>query len=350
MEKGHPVRRTVQEFSEWSSVHGIGYIFAASLPVADRLLWALLVLISLGLASYWSVASFNSWQEELTITTLKDAAMPVNRIPFPAVTICSSGLNMEAVKKALMLDFDAWMTTEGRSSLNKDEDRENWNDFMEEKFAIKDRSKNIFDLLRAFQSPNPEQTMKSLFQMGSILACAQGRDPTLQRRKRSALETQPLSLPYWDEDGNMFTRMAVPDGNLMGRDIVKDTCIEAGLLPLCRYRNTQQRCKTGNLAGRNNDLPVRLAEIFCDTENPENCPQLQDLFFYIYNFLQFKNPDAGGDAGTSFADAMYSTKGIVGEEKNAIGIYFTSTTSQPYYAACIQESGSTSKWSILTLI
>ena len=71
MGKEHPVRRTLQEFSEWSTVHGIGYVFASSLPIADRLIWALLVLVSLALASYWSVASYNTWQEELTITTLK---------------------------------------------------------------------------------------------------------------------------------------------------------------------------------------------------------------------------------------------------------------------------------------
>ena len=156
MGKEHPVRRTVHEYSEWSTVHGISYVFATSLPIADRLLWALLVLLSLALASYWSLATYNTWQEELTITTLKDAAMPIDRIPFPAVTICSSGPNMEAVKKALMIDFDAWMIEKGRTSINKDEDKENWDEFMEEKFAIKDRSKNIFDILKAFQSPNPE--------------------------------------------------------------------------------------------------------------------------------------------------------------------------------------------------
>ena len=150
------VSKTLHEYSEISTIHGVGYVLSKSLPRSDRLLWALLVLIGLGLASYWSVASYNSWQEELTITTLKDAAMPVERLPFPAVTICSSGLDMEAVKKALMIDFGAWMMEEGRTSTNKEEDKENWEEFMKEKFAIKDRSKNIFDILKALQSPNPE--------------------------------------------------------------------------------------------------------------------------------------------------------------------------------------------------
>ena len=43
MGKDHPARKTLQEYSEWSTVHGIAYVFASSLPFADRILWGLLV-------------------------------------------------------------------------------------------------------------------------------------------------------------------------------------------------------------------------------------------------------------------------------------------------------------------
>ena len=330
------VSKTLHEYSEVSTIHGVGYVLSRSLPRSDRILWSLLVLIGLGLASYWSVASYNSWQEELTITTLKDAAMLVERIPFPAVTICSSGLDMEAVKKALMIDFDAWMMEEGRTSTDKEEDKENWEEFMKEKFAIKDRSKNIFDVLKAFQSPNPKQTMKSLFQMKSVMSCAKGQGSVVWRKKRSTSVYQPLSFPYWDEDGNLYTRMAVPDGNQMGRDIMKDTCIENGLQPLCRYVQ-QSNCKKGNLAGNQKDLAARLAKIFCGTDYPGQCFQLQDVFFFLDDDLKPKDPYA--DCGSSMADAMYTARGVVGDNGHAIGIYFNSTTSHPFYSACIQESG-----------
>ena len=64
------------------------------------------------------------------VTTLKNTAKPVTEVPFPAVTICSSGLNMDAVKKALMVDFAAWMVEDGRTSVNKEEDKEmsSWRD------------------------------------------------------------------------------------------------------------------------------------------------------------------------------------------------------------------------------
>ena len=209
---------------------------------------------------------------------------------------------------------------------------------MEEKFAIKDRSKNIFDILKAFQSPNPEQTMRSLFQMESVIACAEGQGPIVERRKRTTSESQSLSLPYWDEDGNLYTRMAVPDGNLMGRDIVRDTCIETNLLPICRKMDeNENKCNKGSLTGNQNDLASRLATIFCGTNDPGQCTPLRDLFFYCYYDLRLKDPNA--DAGASLTDAMLTARGVVGENGNAIGIYYTSTTSHPYYAACIQESG-----------
>ena len=221
-------------------------------------------------------------------------------------------------------------------SMNKEEDKENWEAFMEEKFAVKDRSKNIFDILKAFQSPNPEQAMRSLFQMESMIACAEGQGPIVQRRKRTTPEIQSLNLPYWDEDGNLYTRIAVPEGYSMSRDIMKDTCIETNLLPLCRNMQESQ-CKKGSLAGGQNDLAARLANIFCGIQNPSQCPQLHDLFFYLNSDLRLKDPNA--DAGVSLTDAMFTARGVVEKNGNATGIYYTSTTSHPYYAACIQESG-----------
>ena len=40
------------------------------------------------------------------IVFFKDATKPVKELPFPSVTICSPGLNMEAVEEALLEDFN----------------------------------------------------------------------------------------------------------------------------------------------------------------------------------------------------------------------------------------------------
>ena len=87
-----------------STVHGVNYVLSKSLPLPDRILWTLLTTVALALASYWSVTAYNHWQENLVTTTLKDAAKPVTSLNFPGVTICTSGLNMEAVKDAILDD------------------------------------------------------------------------------------------------------------------------------------------------------------------------------------------------------------------------------------------------------
>ena len=50
-------------------------------------------------------------------------------LAFPSVTICSPGLNMEAVKEAILDDFDKWMNETGGNY------KEQLDDFMEEKYA-----------------------------------------------------------------------------------------------------------------------------------------------------------------------------------------------------------------------
>ena len=123
MGKTSPVSKTLQEYSEAATVHGVGYVFSRSLPLADRLLWALITLSCLSLAGYWSVTAFGNWQENLVVTTLKDPAKSVASLNFPAVTICTSGLDMEAVKDMLMKDFASWKEEEGETSVDKEEDK-----------------------------------------------------------------------------------------------------------------------------------------------------------------------------------------------------------------------------------
>ena len=38
--------------------------------------------------------------------------MPVKEMDFPSITICRQGLNMDAVQKALVLDYQEWQKEE----------------------------------------------------------------------------------------------------------------------------------------------------------------------------------------------------------------------------------------------
>ena len=142
-----PVSRTVHGYSESATVHGVSYVFSKPLPLLDRVIWGLFTLSCLSFAIYWSVIAYGNWQDNLVVTSLKDPAKPVASLSFPAVTICTSGLDMEAVKDKLLLDFDKWKTMEGKTSLDKEEDKTHLKEYMKMTFEIEDfGGKNIFDI------------------------------------------------------------------------------------------------------------------------------------------------------------------------------------------------------------
>ena len=95
------LRTTADDYAEGATVHGVGYIFNELLPDVDRVIWALSVMFFFILAVFFTTNVYTDWQDNLVITTLKNTAKDVTELPFPAVTICSEGLNMETVSKAL---------------------------------------------------------------------------------------------------------------------------------------------------------------------------------------------------------------------------------------------------------
>ena len=89
----------------------------------------------------------------------QDPAKPSTELAFPSVTICSPGLNMEAVKEAVFQDFENWqLETGNRASSPEDVDV-----FMEAKYRIKAGKGNIFDKVKEMASPpiNKDDTSSS---------------------------------------------------------------------------------------------------------------------------------------------------------------------------------------------
>ena len=108
--------RTAEEYASQSSIHGIGYVFDRKLGLVDRLIWMVVVLAFLSLASYLTQNMWTQWQGEQVVTTLKNTAKPVTDVPFPAVTICGSGIHMSNVENKIQEDFVKW----------RDENEKNW--------------------------------------------------------------------------------------------------------------------------------------------------------------------------------------------------------------------------------
>ena len=99
---------TFKDYGDNSSVHGVSYITSSSASHVDKLLWSCLVCLGLALAAYMSAEAYIDWQSSPVITSLKDTSKQVSTMMFPSVTICTEGVNLEAVKTALVQDFRAW--------------------------------------------------------------------------------------------------------------------------------------------------------------------------------------------------------------------------------------------------
>ena len=56
--------QTIEEYSNRSSIHGIGYAFDRELSVVDRLLWLLVVVAFLGIAAALSWNLWSQWENE----------------------------------------------------------------------------------------------------------------------------------------------------------------------------------------------------------------------------------------------------------------------------------------------
>ena len=87
----------VQEYSEYSTIQGVLYIFQRNQSQFGRIFWTLVIIAMLILGTYWSVAAYQGWVDTPVLTTVKTSALPIKNIGFPAVTICSQGLNDDIV-------------------------------------------------------------------------------------------------------------------------------------------------------------------------------------------------------------------------------------------------------------
>ena len=186
--------QTTEDYASRSSIHGIGYIFDRELKIADRLLWLLVVIAFAGVAAALTWNFWTQWRNEQVImigllgynlclsqvvTVLKSTAKLVSEVPFPALTVCGSGVHMGNVERKLIEDFGDWRTKNKRSETSKEELKKDVGDFMEEKFQIKSNQTgkgiNILDILDTMISPDIDVDV--LFDANSVreneIACQQ---------------------------------------------------------------------------------------------------------------------------------------------------------------------------------
>ena len=94
------------------------------------------------------------------VTVLKNATKLVTDVPFPALTLCGSGVHMNNVEKKLVQDFRIWRTMHMKTNTSKEVIAKDMENFIENNFQIKRSSRegkpqiNILDILDMMISPD----------------------------------------------------------------------------------------------------------------------------------------------------------------------------------------------------
>jgi hypothetical protein len=99
--KGKEMYSTIKDYSEYSTIQGVIYIFQTNQTQIGKVFWSMVIIAMLALGTYWSVCAYQDWLNNPVITTIKTSALSIKEIDFPAVTICGQGMNADIVTAGL---------------------------------------------------------------------------------------------------------------------------------------------------------------------------------------------------------------------------------------------------------
>ena len=179
--KAEVILNDAKDFSSTTTIHGISYLTSPDHSICSSLFWILTVTLAIVGTSYQVYSIWNLWGESPVITTLETISYPIEKIQFPAVTLCPQGSVLEIMDAVLYYQFEEWVlrkleTDEGarhkRTILNDTRQSLNFwkfltnekltqllNDFLNEVYpGAKDMPTKFVALLN---SDDPDKTIES---------------------------------------------------------------------------------------------------------------------------------------------------------------------------------------------
>ena len=175
------LRQTTKDYASQSSIHGIGYIFDPKLGAWERVLWLMVVIAFLILATHLTLDTWTQWQEEQVVTTLKNTAKPVAEVPFPAVTICGTGNHMGNVERKIQENFVQWRKENQRNKTGSSAMEKDVEDYMRETFQIHNKEGSdpvsILDILDTMIAPNVDASVAANGVRQNLIACEEETSP-----------------------------------------------------------------------------------------------------------------------------------------------------------------------------
>ena len=109
---------TTKKYSSATTIHGISYIFNDVLSGLERLLWSIVVLVAICFTTFQVVTLYQEWQDNPVVTTLNTVALPIEKIEFPAVTICPQGSRQEIIDSVLFRQLKRYIQNKNGNATN----------------------------------------------------------------------------------------------------------------------------------------------------------------------------------------------------------------------------------------
>lgn len=91
-----------RQWAEVATTHGIYYVFEKDVRSSSRCVWAVICIALSCLAAGMIRQSYADWKENPVLTTVETTGLPLDKIDFPAITICGLGTIAESVEMAVM--------------------------------------------------------------------------------------------------------------------------------------------------------------------------------------------------------------------------------------------------------
>ena len=107
---------TSKQYSSATTIHGISYLSSDKIPVVERLLWFVVVILAMIFTTFQVCKLYKEWQDEPVITTLDTVALPIEEIEFPAVTICPQGSRQEIIDSVLFRQLREYIAEKGNNA------------------------------------------------------------------------------------------------------------------------------------------------------------------------------------------------------------------------------------------
>ncbi len=113
------MRNLIFEYSQTSIIAGFHYIFEPKVSTLGKIFWLFLIVMLTILGTYMSIQNYMQWKDEPVITTLASTGLPISKVSFLSVVICSQGYTAEIIFTAYCKVVIEYMEKE-KGFVNKD--------------------------------------------------------------------------------------------------------------------------------------------------------------------------------------------------------------------------------------